>query len=110
MAPSRGMSVRTTGDAPMAAVCGHRRRREGLRGDERDLIGFDRLLVRAMDETGYACEPGSRGALNIEKLLTLARETTGRLSFSEFVEEIDLMRAATLACAAGSRSIGISSP
>ena len=72
-----------------------RRFREQLQRwrDERDLIGFDRLLIRAMDETGYACEPGSRGALNIEKLLTLARETTGRISFSEFVEEIDLMRA-----------------
>jgi ATP-dependent exoDNAse (exonuclease V) beta subunit len=62
--------------------------------EERELVGFDRLLMRAIDETGYASEPGSRAAANIEKFLTLAREASPRLTLAEFVEELQLMREA----------------
>jgi ATP-dependent exoDNAse (exonuclease V) beta subunit len=60
--------------------------------EARDLVGFDRLLLRAMDETGYAAEPGSRAAANIEKFLALAREASTRITLSEFVEELQMMR------------------
>jgi len=62
--------------------------------EERELVGFDRLLMRAIDETGYASEPGSRGAANIEKFLGLAREASSRLTLAEFVEELQMMREA----------------
>jgi len=60
----------------------------------RDVVGLDRLLMRAMDETGYGADPGSRAAANIEKFLAMAREASSRLTLAEFVEEIDLMREA----------------
>jgi len=60
--------------------------------EERDLVGFDRLLMRAMDETGYAAEPGSRTAANIEKFLALSREASTRITLAEFVEELQRMR------------------
>jgi ATP-dependent helicase/nuclease subunit A len=60
----------------------------------RDVVGFDRLLMRAIDETGYGANPGSRVAANIEKFLAMAREASSRLTLAEFVEEIDLMREA----------------
>jgi len=60
--------------------------------EERELVGFDRLLMRAIDETGYASEPGSRAAANIEKFIGLAREASSRLTLAEFVEELQMMR------------------
>ncbi len=60
--------------------------------ETRDLAGFDRLLMRAMDETGYSAAPGTRAAANIEKFLALAREASSRLTLSEFVDEIGQMR------------------
>ncbi len=62
--------------------------------EERELVGFDRLLMRAIDETGYASEPGSRAAANIEKFVALAREASSRLTLAEFVEELQMMREA----------------
>jgi ATP-dependent helicase/nuclease subunit A len=58
----------------------------------RDIVGFDRLLMRAIYETGYGAGPGSRAAANIEKFLAMAREASSRLTLAEFVEELDLMR------------------
>jgi len=60
--------------------------------EARDVAGFDRVLMRAMDETGYGADPGSRDAANIEKFLAMAREASTRLTLAEFVEEIELMR------------------
>ena len=60
--------------------------------EARDLAGFDRLLMRAIDETGYPAEPGSRAAANIEKFLALSREASTRITLSEFVEELQMMR------------------
>jgi ATP-dependent exoDNAse (exonuclease V) beta subunit len=59
---------------------------------DRDLIGFDRLLVKAMEETGYTPDPGTRAASNVERFLALAREASSRLTLAEFVDELDLMR------------------
>jgi len=62
--------------------------------ETRDVAGFDRLLARAMDETGYSVAPGTRAAANIEKFLALARESSSRLNLREFVGELELMREA----------------
>jgi ATP-dependent helicase/nuclease subunit A len=62
--------------------------------EARDVAGFDRLLMRAMDETGYGFDPGTRAAANIEKFLALAREASSRLTLTEFVDELDRMREA----------------
>ncbi|HKX00324.1 MAG TPA: UvrD-helicase domain-containing protein [Bryobacteraceae bacterium] len=73
-----------------------RRFREQLRRwrEARDVAGLDRLLIRALDETGYGADPGSRALANIEKFLALAREASTRLTLAEFVEELELMREA----------------
>src|SRR5260370_5955969 len=60
--------------------------------EERELVGFDRLLMRVIDETGYASEPGSPASANVEQFLTLAFEAAPRLTLAEFVEELQLMR------------------
>src|SRR6202171_2010496 len=60
--------------------------------ETRDLAGFDRLLIRAMDATGYCADPGTRAAANIEKFLAVAREASSRLTLADFVEELELMR------------------
>ncbi len=60
--------------------------------EARDVVGFDRLLMRAINKTGYTSDPGSRAAGNIEKFLAMAREASTRLTLAEFVEEIALMR------------------
>ncbi|MBZ5593641.1 MAG: UvrD-helicase domain-containing protein [Acidobacteriia bacterium] len=60
--------------------------------EARDLAGFDRLLMRAIDETGCAPEPGSRAAANVEKFLAMAREASRRITLAEFVEELQMMR------------------
>ena len=62
--------------------------------ESRDVAGFDRLLMRAVDETGASADPGSRAAANIEKFLALAREASTRLTLGEFVDELKLMREA----------------
>jgi ATP-dependent exoDNAse (exonuclease V) beta subunit len=70
---------------------GFRERLLGWR-ESRDLAGYDRLLMRAMDETGYTADPGSRAAANIEKFFALAREASARITLAEFVEELQSMR------------------
>jgi ATP-dependent exoDNAse (exonuclease V) beta subunit len=57
-----------------------------------DIVSFDRLMQRAIDETGYLCEPGSRAAANIEKFFALARNASGKKSLFEFVQELELLR------------------
>ena len=60
--------------------------------ETRDVAGFDRLLIRAMDETGYSVAPGTRAAANIEKFLALARDASPRLTLKELAAELELMR------------------
>jgi ATP-dependent exoDNAse (exonuclease V) beta subunit len=59
-----------------------------------DFVSFDRLLLRAMDSAGHAYEPGSRAAANVEKFLAIARDAASRLTLAEFVDELELIRAA----------------
>lgn len=61
--------------------------------EDRDYVSADRLLLRAVDETGYRCESGSRGWSNIEKFAALARESSSRRSLGEFVDELEVLRA-----------------
>jgi ATP-dependent exoDNAse (exonuclease V) beta subunit len=69
--------------------------RDRLRGwrARREYVTFDRLLLEAMDDSGYRPEAGARGAANIEKFLAQAREAARRKSLDEFVEEVSLVRA-----------------
>jgi ATP-dependent exoDNAse (exonuclease V) beta subunit len=62
--------------------------------ESRDTAGFDRLLMRAMDDAGYGFDPGTRAGANIEKFLALARDASSRLTLQQFVEELKLMRQA----------------
>jgi ATP-dependent exoDNAse (exonuclease V) beta subunit len=54
----------------------------------REHVGFDRLLLAAIDECGYPCPSGSRAAANIDKFLGQAREAASRGSLDEFVAEL----------------------
>ena len=58
----------------------------------RDYIPIDQLLLKAMDECGYECPAGPRGAANIEKFLAQARAASARQTLAEFVEEIEILR------------------
>jgi ATP-dependent exoDNAse (exonuclease V) beta subunit len=62
--------------------------------ESRDTAGFDRLLMRAMDDTSYGFDPGTRAGANTEKFLALARDASSRLTLRQFVEELKLMRQA----------------
>lgn len=57
-------------------------------------IGFDRLLLGAIEETGYPWDGGPRAAANIEKFLAYARAASARRTLDEFVEDMQLVRAA----------------
>ncbi|HWQ56387.1 MAG TPA: UvrD-helicase domain-containing protein [Bryobacteraceae bacterium] len=56
-------------------------------------LAFDRLLLRAIEETGYPWDATPRGAGNMEKLLAQAREASTRRTLAEFVEDLRLVRA-----------------
>ena len=58
----------------------------------RDYTAIDQLLLRAMDECGYECPAGPRGAANIEKFLAQARTASARQTLAEFAEEIEILR------------------
>ena len=58
----------------------------------RDFVSPDRLLVAAIEETGYPFEPGSRPAANIEKFLAQARDAAARDTLAEFVEDLETVR------------------
>ena len=59
----------------------------------REYVTFDRLLLEALDRSGYRPESGARGAANIEKFLAQARDAARRMSLDAFVEEVALVRA-----------------
>jgi ATP-dependent helicase/nuclease subunit A len=59
----------------------------------REYVSFDRLLLAAIDETGYWAESGARGEANIDKFLGQAREAASRMSLDAFIEELALVRA-----------------
>jgi ATP-dependent helicase/nuclease subunit A len=58
----------------------------------RDYTGIDQLLLRALDDSGYAGLADPRAAANIEKFLAQARAAGARQTLAEFVDEIELLR------------------
>ena len=60
--------------------------------DARNYVSADRLLIRAMDRSGYELSLGPRQRANIEKFLTLVREAGSRLSLDDLVEELERLR------------------
>ncbi len=69
--------------------------RESLRRwrARREYVSFDRLLIDAMDDCGYACENGIRGEANVDKFLAQARAAAAHMSLDEFIEDLSLVRA-----------------
>jgi ATP-dependent helicase/nuclease subunit A len=58
----------------------------------REYVTFDRLLLEAIDESGYEPESGARGAANLDKFLAMARDAAARVSLDEFVEQLAALR------------------
>ncbi|MGD0499902.1 MAG: UvrD-helicase domain-containing protein [Bryobacteraceae bacterium] len=58
----------------------------------REHVSFDRLLLTAMDESGYRFNSSARGAAVTDKFLAQARAASARMSLDEFVEELALLR------------------
>ena len=58
----------------------------------REQVSFDRLLLAALDDSGYPAEPGTRTWANIEKFLAQVRRASTRMSLDELVEELALIR------------------
>jgi ATP-dependent helicase/nuclease subunit A len=75
-----------------AAKLAHFRDRLAPWRTERDYTGIDRLLLRALDDSGYAGFADARAAANIEKFLAQARAAGARQTLAEFVDEIELLR------------------
>ena len=55
-------------------------------------LKLDRLILRALDESGYPWEPDKVGGANIEQYLELARAADS--SLADFLDEVDLLRTA----------------
>jgi ATP-dependent exoDNAse (exonuclease V) beta subunit len=55
-------------------------------------VSPDRLLIRAMDRSGYELQLGPRERANIEKFLVLVRESGARQSLDELIEELQRLR------------------
>ena len=58
----------------------------------REYVGFDLLLLDAMDETGYPAEVGSRAAANIDKFLAETRAAAPRTSLDAFLRDLEMLR------------------
>jgi ATP-dependent helicase/nuclease subunit A len=79
--------------ADWAALSRFRDRLRGWRAG-REHVTFDRLLLAAIDDTGYRPDSGPRGDANIEKFLAQARDAAARMSLDDFVEELAMVREA----------------
>jgi ATP-dependent exoDNAse (exonuclease V) beta subunit len=55
--------------------------------ERRDSVSFDRLLLEAIDDSGYPWTP------NVDKFLAQARAASSRMPLDQFVEELALIRA-----------------
>ena len=88
------LELRTMGDNIGAALMGQSgdgrlgQFREQLRGwrVRREHVTFDRLLLQAIDECGYAASP------NVDKFLAQARDASAVMSLDEFVRELEMVR------------------
>src|SRR5262249_36589963 len=67
------------------------RQLESWRAARRD-VSVDRLLIRAMDRCGYELRLGARERSNVEKFLTLVRDTAARESLDDLVDDIERLR------------------
>jgi len=63
----------------------------------REYVSFDRLLLHAMDEFGYAADLGSRAAANIDKFLAQVRAAAPRTSLDAFVKDLEMLRESNFA-------------
>jgi len=55
-------------------------------------VSADRLLIRAMDRSGYELGLRAREQANVEKFLHMVREASTRKSLDELVEELERLR------------------
>ena len=53
----------------------------------REAVSFDRLLLAAIDDSGYAAAP------NVDKFLAQTRDAAAEMSLDEYIEELALVRA-----------------
>jgi ATP-dependent exoDNAse (exonuclease V) beta subunit len=60
--------------------------------EARHYVSPDRLLIRAMDRSGYEVTLGPRERANVERFLTLVREGSARQSLDDLVEELERLR------------------
>ena len=58
----------------------------------RHYVSPDRLLIRAMDRSGYEMTLGPRERANVEKFLTLVREAGARQSLDDLIEDLERLR------------------
>ena len=85
-------SVETSLDTARTSACATFFDRLARWRATRDYTAIDQLLLRAMDECGYQCPSGPRGAANIEKFLAQARAASTHQTLAEFVAEIEILR------------------
>jgi ATP-dependent helicase/nuclease subunit A len=60
--------------------------------EARHYVSPDRLLIQAMDRSGYEMTLGPRERANVEKFLTLVRDAAARQSLDDLVEELERLR------------------
>ncbi len=58
----------------------------------RHYVSPDRLLIRAMDRSGYEMTLGPRERANVEKFITLVRDAGARQSLDELIEDLERLR------------------
>lgn len=59
----------------------------------RRLVSPDRLLARALDESGYEAALGPRARANVEKFLGMLRAAAERRSLDEMIEDLEALSA-----------------
>ena len=79
-----GAALMQCGDSSPLALFRDRLRQWRAR---REYVTFDRLLLAAIDDSGYAASP------NVDKFLAQARDAAARMSLDEYIEELSLVRA-----------------
>jgi len=62
------------------------------RREARHYVSPDRLLIRAMDRSGYEMTLGPRERANVERFITLVREAGARQSLDDLIEELERLR------------------
>jgi ATP-dependent exoDNAse (exonuclease V) beta subunit len=60
--------------------------------EARYYVSPDRLLIRAMDRSGYEMTLGPRERANVEKFITLVREAGARQTLDDLIEELERLR------------------